>query len=95
VPHILATGFGLNGEAWGHRQAGVGHFGQTGALSAEFVLHLAVAVGLAAAEEVDILDGWCLADYRHFCFWESLRRHKMGPLVFRKFLGVLAFRHDL
>ena len=76
VPHVFATGLGLDGEAWRHWQAGVRHLGQAGAFSAEIVFHLAVAIGLAAAEEVDVLDGWFLAGYRYFCFGESLRRHK-------------------
>ena len=42
-------------EPGGHRQAGVGHLGQVGALAAEQVAQRAVAVGLAAAEEVHVL----------------------------------------
>ena len=53
--HVLATGLGLNGESWRNRQSGVGHLGQAGALAAQHILHVAVAVGLAAAEEIDIL----------------------------------------
>ena len=46
---------GRDGEARRHRQAGVGHLGEAGALAAEQVLHGAVAVGLAVAEEVHVL----------------------------------------
>ena len=76
VTHVFAAGFRLNREARRHGQAGIGHFGQAGAFSAEFVFHLAVAIGFAAAEEVDVLDGWLLAGYHYFCFGESLCRHK-------------------
>ena len=38
-----------------HRQAGVGHLGEARAFAAEQVLHVAVAVGLAVAEEIDVL----------------------------------------
>ena len=55
--HVFAAGFGLNGESGRHGQSGVGHLGQACAFAAENVLHAAVAVGLAVAEEVDIL-GW-------------------------------------
>ena len=55
--HVLAAGFGLDGESWGDGQSGIGHLGEAGAFSAEHVLHAAVALGVAAAEEVHIL-GW-------------------------------------
>ena len=55
VPHVFAAGFGLNGEARRHGQSGVGHFGKASAFAAEVVLHLAVAIGFAAAEEVNVL----------------------------------------
>ena len=42
-------------EAGRHGQADVGHLGEVGALAAEQVLHLGVAVRLAAAEEIDVL----------------------------------------
>ena len=54
--HVFATGLGLNGKARGHRQPGVGHLRQARALAAQHVLHLAVAVGRPAAEEIHILD---------------------------------------
>ena len=52
---IEVAGVGGDGEPGRHRQAGVGHLGEAGALAAERVLHRAVAVGLAVAEEVDEL----------------------------------------
>ena len=52
--HVFAAGLGLDGESGRNRQAGVGHLGQASALAAQHVLHLAVAVGLAAAKEIDI-----------------------------------------
>ena len=57
VPHVLAAGFGLDGEARRHRQSGIGHLGQSGAFAAEFVLHLAVTFGVSVAEKVDVLHG--------------------------------------
>ena len=57
VAHVLAAGFGLDGEAGRHGQAGVGHLGQAGAFAAQLVLHLAVAFGMAVAEEVNVLHG--------------------------------------
>ena len=41
----------------GTGKPGVGHLGEAGAFAAEFILHLAVAFGLAAAEEVNVLHG--------------------------------------
>ena len=52
--HVLAAGFGLDGESRRNRQTGIGHLGQARAFAAELVLHFAVAVGLAAAEEINI-----------------------------------------
>ena len=59
LPFVVEGGadLGGDGEAGRHRQADVGHLGEVGALAAEQVLHLRVAVGLAAAEEVDVLAG--------------------------------------
>ena len=51
-PHVLATSFSLNGESRRHGQARVGHLSKTRTLTAENVLHLAIAIGLAAAEGV-------------------------------------------
>ena len=74
VPHVLATGLGLDREARRHRQPGIGHLGQAGAFAAEHVLHLAVAVGFAAAKGIHILgcssSGWFLISM--FSFGESL-----------------------
>ena len=44
-----------DGEAGRHRHARVRHLGEAGALASEQVLHVLVAVGLAAAEEEDVL----------------------------------------
>ena len=52
--HVFTAGLGLDGESRRNRQTGIGHFGQAGAFAAEHVLHFAVAVSLAAAEEIDI-----------------------------------------
>jgi hypothetical protein len=53
--HVLAAGLGLDGESGRYGKTGVGHLGQTGALAAENLFHLAVALGLAAAEGIDVL----------------------------------------
>ena len=45
---VLRAGFGGDGEALRNRHAGVGHFGQTGALTTQSILH----GGLVAAEGV-------------------------------------------
>ena len=54
--HVLAAGFGLDGESRGNGETCVGHLGKTGALAAEGILHLAIAFGMSAAEGVHILD---------------------------------------
>ena len=46
---------GRDREAGRHRHAGAAHFREAGAFAAEHVFHLAVAVGRAAAERVDVL----------------------------------------
>ena len=56
APHVFTASFGLNGEARRDRQARICHFGQTGAFAAQLVFHFAVAVGLAGAKEIYILD---------------------------------------
>ena len=48
---VLGAGLGGDGEALGHRQANVGHFGQVGTLAAKQLPH----VGVALAEQIDIL----------------------------------------
>ena len=53
--HVLAAGFGLNGETRRHGQTGIGHFGQARPLATQLVLHLAVAISLSASEEIDVL----------------------------------------
>src|SRR5579863_4714020 len=57
MPHVFTAGLRLNGEAGRHRQSGVGHLGKARTLSTEFVFHLSVAIGLAAAEKVNVFDG--------------------------------------
>ena len=54
---LVVDGADLGGDRESGRngQAGVGHLGEAGALAAEQVLHVAVAVSLAVAEEVDVL----------------------------------------
>src|SRR5574337_832429 len=54
VAHVFAAGLGLDGEPRRHGKPRVGHLRQPGAFAAQLVLHLAVAVGLAAAEEIHI-----------------------------------------
>jgi hypothetical protein len=56
--HVLAAGFGLDGEAGRHGQAGIGHLGEPGAFAAQLVLHLAVTFGVAVAKEVNVLHGF-------------------------------------
>ena len=53
--HVLAAGLGLDGESRRNGQTGIGHLGQAGAFAAQHVLHVAVAIGLAAAKEIHIL----------------------------------------
>ncbi len=43
-----------DGEARRYGQPGAGHFGQPGALAAERIFHVAVAVGGAAAERINV-----------------------------------------
>src|SRR5947199_4114239 len=78
-PHVLATGFSLNGKTGRNGKAGVGHLCQTGTFAAELVLHFAVAIGLAAAEEVKVF-GCALAYWLHFGFRESCSCH-MSPFL--------------
>ena len=73
--HVLPTSLGLNRKSRRHGQSGIRHLGQSGAFAAEHLLHLAVAVGLAAAEEVNILGGGLLGFLR-FNLGESNRRHR-------------------
>ena len=48
---------GGDGEARRHRQAEARHLGEVGALAAQQLLHVGVAVGLAGAEQIDPLAG--------------------------------------
>ncbi len=75
VPHVFAASFGLNGESRRHGQPGIGHLGQAGALAAQVIFHLAVAIRLAAAEKVNVL-GCGLLAFLHWSFGESNCRHK-------------------
>ena len=52
---VVGADVGAEGEAGRDGQADVGHLGEVGPLAAEEVLHVGVAVGLAVAEEVDVL----------------------------------------
>ena len=83
--HVLAASLGLNGESRRHRQAGIGHLGQARAFAAEHVFHLAVAIGLAAAERVDVFGRRTSCSFLRFSFGESHRRHDISPFV-RKIL---------
>ena len=61
VAHVLEDAdLGLNGEAGRHGQPGVGHLRQAGAFAAEHVFHLAVAVGRAAAERINVFSALVL-----------------------------------
>ena len=71
---ILGAGLGRDGEALGHRHAGVGHLGQVGALTAEQLAHVAVAL----AEQVDILFAHTLAPLYSGGFGENHRKIKCG-----------------
>ncbi len=73
--HVFPASLGLDGEARRHGQPGVGHLGETCAFAAEVILHLAVAVGLAAAKRVNILRRGILVRGLNAGFGESLRRH--------------------
>ena len=53
--HIFAAGLGLDSESRRHRQSGVGHLGQSRTFAAQHIFHLAVAVGMAVAEEKYVL----------------------------------------
>ena len=52
---VLGARLGGDGKALGHGQADVGHFGQIGALSAQELAHVGVALG----EQVDIFVSHC------------------------------------
>jgi len=54
---VVGADFGGDSESGRHGQADAGHLVEVGALAAEQGLHGAVAVGLAGAEEVDVLRG--------------------------------------
>ncbi len=78
--HVLATGFGLNRESRRNRETSVGHLSKTGALATKDVLHLAVALGLAAAEGINVFDCTDCRSSHSLTLWvlKSLHTH-LGP----------------
>ena len=77
LPHVFATSFRLDGKARRNGKSGVGHLGQTGALAAQIIFHLAVTIGLTAAEKINVL-GRVVVLFRHFSFFgEGHRRHDL------------------
>ena len=75
MPHVLAASLSLDREPRRHRQPGIGHLGQARTLAAEIILHLAVAIGFAAAERVNVLGCGFLA-FLDVSFGESRCRHE-------------------
>src|SRR6185437_6564908 len=51
----IGANFGGDGETSRYGQADVGHFGEVGTFAAEKVFHIRSAVGLAVAEEINVL----------------------------------------
>ena len=51
---VVVAGFGGDGEAGRHRETGLGHLGEAGALAAEQIAHGAVAFSLTGAEGIDV-----------------------------------------
>jgi hypothetical protein len=74
LPHVLATSFCLDREARRNGQSRIRHLRQAGALAAEVVLHLAVTIGLAAAEKVNV-PGCVLVFFLNFSFGKGQCRH--------------------
>ncbi len=89
MPHVLATGLGLDGESRRHRQASAGHFGEACTFAAENIFHFAVAIGLAAAERVNVLGPALLIifllAFLHFSFGECASCH-IRPLFILRIL---------
>ena len=54
---VVVAGLGRDGEARRHRQPGVGHLGEPGALAAEQVAHRGVTFGASAAPGIDVALG--------------------------------------
>ena len=75
APHVFAASLSLDGETWRHGKASIGHFRQTRTFPAQFVFHLAVAVGFAPTKKIDVLRSWLLVGGFKLGFGESLRRH--------------------
>ncbi len=99
VAHVFATSLGLDGEARRNGEASVRHLGEPGAFAAENVFHLAVAIGLASAEEVHVFHRrwfrFLRFRFNDFGIRESRCCH-VDPLLsiplFRRFLAI---GHDL
>ena len=49
-----AADIGADGESRRHRQSGIGHFGQAGALAAERIFHVAFTFGFSASKKVNV-----------------------------------------
>ena len=92
LAHVFATSFGLNRKSRRDGQSGVGHLGQARAFAAEVVLHLAVAVGFAAAKREDVLCGCILFGGRQAGFRESLCRHNECSSFIVSILWILCLR---
>ena len=69
---VLGAGLGGDGEALGHGQADVGHLGQVGALAAQQLTH----VGVALREEVHILCCHLLHSFLQSWGLSETRRHR-------------------
>jgi hypothetical protein len=55
VLEVNIADFRRDRKAGWHRQLGAGHFRESGALAAEYILHLSIAVGGLVAERVYVL----------------------------------------
>src|SRR5881392_1882633 len=93
--HVLATGLSLNSESRRHREARVAHFGEACAFAAENIFHLAVAIGLAAAECINVLGRWSRALRWSFCFCNRHCRHKCVSFIQNSELQMRSFRAAL
>ena len=61
VLEIDVADFGRNGESGRHGHSGAAHLGEPGALAAEDVFHLAVAIGRAAAKAINVVFHFCVS----------------------------------
>ncbi len=73
---VVVAGLGGDGEAGRHRQARVGHLGETRALATEQVAHRRVALGAAIAPGVDVALGGAMGTFRG---GRGGRGHRAGP----------------